>query len=240
LFNITTAILTILLMINHQGHAQKKELKLHQNINQEAFKADSSVYANAIANGDFPTAIVALYYLLEHNPAKNNYRDSLAYMYFLNKQYDQSIQVCEYVLNQTIPSAHILYWAGASYHALGNIEMAVEKYIALYSLDPNVNHLFQISEYQYLLKQYNNCEQTIQQVLDHPKLNESTIFIHISKKEQQQVPMAAAMYNLLGLLYNDLEQNDKAMVAFNKAIEIYPGFLLARQKLAILDQEVIK
>jgi len=209
-------------MANHQGYAQKSQ-QLHQNINLEIFAADSGVYAKAKAYGDYPTAIIALYYLLEHNPERSHYRDSLAYMYFINKQYDQCIQVCEDILSQTTPRAHILYWAGASYHAQGNIEGAVEKYETLYSLDPNINHLFQISEYQYLLKQHNNCAQTIQRVLAHAKVNESTIFIHISKKEQQEVPMAAAMYNLLGLVYSDLQQNEKAIVAFNKAIEIYPG-----------------
>jgi len=52
--------------------------------------------------------------------------------------------------------------------------------------------------------------------------------------------MAAAMYNLSGLVYSDLQQNKKAIVAFNKAIEIYPNFLLARQKLAKLNQDMIK
>ena len=232
--------MTLLLIIYHQGYAQKKNQQLPQSNNQEIFEADSAVYAKAKAYGDYPTAIIALYYLLENNPGKSHYRDSLAYMYFLSKQHDQCIRVCEDILSKTTPRPHILYWAGASYHALGNIVGAVEKYEALYSLDPNINHLFQISEYQYLLKQHNNCAQTIQRVLDHPKVNQSTIFIHISKMEQQEVPMEAAMYNLLGLVYSDLQQNEKAMVAFNEAIEIYPGFLLARQKLAKLDQETIK
>jgi len=104
-------------MLNHQGYAQKKNQQLPQSINQEIFEADSAVYAKAKAYGDYPTAIIALYYLLEHNPDKTNYRDSLAYMYFLSKQHDQCIQICEDILSQTTPRTHILYWAGASYHA---------------------------------------------------------------------------------------------------------------------------
>ena len=164
------------------GYAQKKNQQLYQSINQEIFEADSAVFTNAKAYGDYSTAIMALYYLLEHNPDKTNYRDSLAYMYFLSKDYETCIQVCATILKKEPDAYAALLWTGYSHMTLGNTKEAVDFYEKLYVLDPNINFLFQISEFQYLLRRYGECIETIKKVLEHPKIEESTIFMHISEK----------------------------------------------------------
>ena len=48
--------------------------------------------------------------------------------------------------------------------------------------------------------------------------------------------MKAAMYNLLGMVHTDFKQKQEAIAAFTKAVETYPKFLIARQKLNKLEK----
>jgi len=157
-------------------------------------------------------------------------------LYYLKKDYKLCINVCRDILTQDPDKTYTLRLLELSHSALGETKEALETDQKLYSLDPNINYLFKISEYQYLLKRYGECMETINKVLKHPQLEESTIFMHISKNEQQEVPMKAAMYNLMGMVHFDFNRNDKAVLAFSKAVEVYPEFLVAKQKIKELSK----
>ena len=54
--------------------------------------------------------------------------------------------------------------------------------------------------------------------------------------DQQDVPVKAACYNLLGTLSANDHKNDEALKDFNEALVLFPDFELAKQNVGFVKQ----
>ena len=195
------------------------------------YQINQQVYNRAVRYGDTQTAIEAMYNLVTLFPNNDSLLFNLSYLYFEDQQFFPSIFAARDVLKLNPDNQAAIELLGLGYENVGAREKAVEQYESLYlkSDDPNV--LYKIAFLQYDLQRYGESKNNINILMNKPDIDESVLYFQTSEGEQQEIPMKASLYNLIGLIEKDQENIDAAKENFNKALELAPEFELAKQNL---------
>lgn len=194
-----------------------------------------AVYAQALQYGDFPTAITALHYELQANPANTSLRDSLASLYFASGGYPQAITVAKQVLETDANNQKMLELVAIGFQALGMARESLEYYEKLYGQSREVFHLYQIAVLQYQMQRFGECGASLQAIVNDSRSREEKIVINVNQQTRQEVPLASAALNVLGVLAMEQRDNAKARQYFQQALQLYPDFALAKGNLEQLD-----
>jgi len=204
---------------------------------QDAFDTQMKVYTSALKYYDLNAAASALYNAMALKPDRKDLRDSLALIYFAGERYGQAYTVGEEILKDNPKRSDILEMVAVSKQSLGLIKESLEDYEALYKADSKqIFYLYQIATLQYQLKRYGECVASLDQIIGNDASAKQNVNIRNSNGSSQAVPMKAAALNVKGIVAMDLNQDANAKDLFNKALEIFPDFVLAKGNLAQLSQ----
>lgn len=193
------------------------------------------VYRLALGYGDMNVAIHSLYQILAKDPTNTGIKDSLATLYFTSGFASQSLLVGMDILKTEPSNTKILELTAIAYSSLGYIKQAVEQYDKLYNLTHQPYHLYQLAVQQYTLKRYEECAQSLNNLIADPKSAEEKITIDGDAKKQQRVALKAAAYNVLGVAHRDLGKIEPAKNYFQEALKIEPDFILPKNNLADME-----
>lgn len=235
------AIMCLLVLFQLQLAAQKNKGNKEQQPPQQQLTAGSDdllstykeIYAKAMSYGDYSVATNAVYQLLA-NGGSETYKDTLAFLYFNGGNYVQAILVSEDVLKQKPNDLAILEITAVSQQNLGLPKEALESYEKLYSLNPDIFHLYNIASLQYTLKRFGECSATLDAIL-RAEENTEEITITNNNGQSQKVPIKAAALNMLGVMALEMNETELAAKSFNDALKIAPQFALAKGNLQRLQ-----
>ncbi|MCD4665491.1 MAG: hypothetical protein K8R68_09475 [Bacteroidales bacterium] len=198
-----------------------------------------SIYQKALKYGDANTAINSLLYIITTEGDQSAYRDSLAFLYFNVGRYASCELVCREILKSENDKAGILEMMAISQKSLGKTIEAISSYEKLLPLTNNIYHAYNLAELQYTIKRLGEAYITIQIAEQSECTENDKISFNMGQNQTQQVQLKAAIYNLKGLIEYELdpENKDVARQSFEKALQIEPEFLLAKNNLSIFNTE---
>lgn len=202
----------------------------------------SNEYAKALALFDksqkYNDAMLtkhALFEILILSPNDSSAMRSLAELYYNSSQYTSSALVGLDMLEK-YPSYEVaMEIVALSYENLRIYEKAVEYYEKLWLKTENINVQYQIAYLQYSLKRFTESETNLN-MMDTKVNLEDKISLNKSDGTIQEVPFAAAIANLRGLMALEQGKSEEAKAHFTKALSISPDFETAKNSLDALNK----
>lgn len=195
-----------------------------------------AVYRQALQYGDYQIAAVALYYKLADDPDNIDLKDSLASVYFTAGYYRQAALIGREIQKVRPNNVKILELLAISYANMKMTELALETYEQLYAVTGSAAHLYQVCVNQFMLGRVNECQRDLMRIINLPDEQAGTINISMNDGKKQDVKAKAAAYNVLGMLYRRLKEDEKARQAFQSAAEADPDFELPVNNLKEMDK----
>lgn len=197
---------------------------------EKQFAQHQATYDNAMKYNDFLVARNSLYGMLALKPERAGLKDTLTYLYYNTNSYVQVILLGKEILETSPDKAEILELVAVSQQNLGMLKEALESFEKLFAISKDVYHQYNIASLQYMLKRYGECSESLNAILGAPQ-SDAVVAISDGQNESQQVPVKAAAYNMRGVVALEINQADVAKQNFEKAIELHPDFILAKNNL---------
>ncbi|MDZ4846060.1 MAG: hypothetical protein SH857_10985 [Chitinophagales bacterium] len=197
---------------------------------EKLFEHYSTVYDQSVKYNDFVVAREALLNMLAIKPERTGLKDTLTYLYYNGNNYVQVILVGKEILETKPDKAEILELVAVSQQNLGLLKEALESFEKLFSVSKDVYHQYNIASLQYMLKRYGECSESLNAIIASPDTT-GVVAISDGKNESQQVPVKAAAFNMRGVIALEINQSDVAKQNFEKALQLFPEFILAKNNL---------
>jgi len=209
-------------------------LNFYSAIGQKLYKKDllqleKQIYHNALKNYDVDAAKNAVYHIIELEGKQSTFLDTLAYIYFNQKNYLSCLAVSDKIL-QKEEKLPIMELKAVSLENLNATKEAIDVYEKIYKQKKEAAIAYKLAELQQSLKRSAEAYTTLKSAEKLPFPEKTYITFPGAKKgEVQNVPFKAAYYNLLALTSYDLHNYDMALKYFDEALKVYPGFFVAKQ-----------
>lgn len=227
-------VAALILGINVLLFAQKKTSSAPASpapLNKEALFAHyKSVYDQAVKYSDFVVAREALYNMLVLKPERLGLKDTLTYLYYNGNNYVQVIVLGKEILEANPQKTDVLELVAVSQQNLGMLKEALESFEKLFAVTKDVYHQYNLATLQYMLKRYGECSESLNAIIASPDTS-GVVAISDGKNESQQVPVKAAAFNMRGVIALEINQADVAKQNFEKALQLFPEFVLAKNNL---------
>ena len=209
---------------------------LFAQVSSDPFDVQMRFYKAALKNYDLQAATVALYTMQALKPERADLNDSLALLYFAGERYAQAYLVGQAIVNADPKRNDMLEMVAVSKQNLGMIKESLADYEKLYGAEKSVYFLYQMATLQYQLKRYGECVASLDQILGSADADKQKVSIRV-QGGSQDAPMKAAAYNVKGICAMELNQPEAAKENFDKAIQIFPDFVLAKANLQTLEKK---
>ena len=194
------------------------------------------LYHQAIKFGDVGTAIHAMQSLLVWDSSHTSYYDTLAVLYFHSQNYAQAVQAAQEVLDKDPNNEKLLQVAAHACQILERFDMAIVYYTKIASVKPSPVVNYELASCYFYLKDNKNVMANSDKVMADKSSDTMKVNITFNNgQERQDVPVKAACYNLLGTMYMTDHKKEDALTNYNKALEIFPQFGLAKQNVDYIN-----
>lgn len=215
------------------AYAQKTKL---QPSNTE-YNRYYAIYQQAIGWNDWEVATQAVYQLMSFKTNEHAWRDTLAMLYYTREYYVQTLLLTEEILKEKPDKEDMLEMAAMSYERIGAYKESLEKLELLMKKYPSLLRQYQVMQIEYRLQRFGECLDTAEKILNQPESTKETVRLNITNSQYQDVPIAAATYNVLGMVSLDLNITNQAIKYFEESVKIFPDFVLAQKNLQSLQEE---
>jgi len=189
----------------------------------------------ALIYGDQATATTMMYNIIALEGDKSVYKDSLAYLYFNRRSYLSCYLSATDALKNNPNNVEILEMSAISLESLGAKEKAIESYQKLVTITNNNLHAFKIAGLQLEIKKVVEAYTSIKKAETLPDKGTENITYPINKNYSQSVPLKASIQYLKGIIEVEMNSKELAKKSFQKAIGLFPEFILAKQELENLN-----
>jgi tetratricopeptide (TPR) repeat protein len=203
-----------------------------QSIDSVKYRDNLLVYSRAMKYNDMEVAKNALYNLIVMNPRSDSLLLSLSYLYFEHQNFISSILVSQDVLRLNPNNEAALELSAVGFENIGATDRALESYEAIYLKRNDINSLYKMAFLQYDVNKLNEAKTTAEILLERKEMDEATLIFNTEDGQQQQeIPMKASIYNLLGMISQKEGNKEQARGFFNKAIVAAPDFAIPKKNL---------
>ena len=201
---------------------------------------DNKLLSQALVLGDMQTAIVAVQSLITRDTANIIYLDTLALLYQNTNNQLGVLQVSRKLLALNPNNMMAMENMATSSKQLQLYQDALNSYSQLYGLTNNTRYLYEVADIYYKVNNVAQGNQIFQQIINNPKSKTDVVPMLIGQNNVIQVPVAAAAFNYLGFV--EAQQNNFAQAKsfYENALSIYPGFVIAKNNMANLEQATAK
>ena len=220
-------LVLLAVVISSAVFAQNRSVK-----DTELYKHYQMKYVFGMKFNDKDIAKAAMYDMIALDPMDDSLKFNLAILYYENMQYPSCLFVTNDLLSRSPDDIDILHINALCYQNMGVKDKAMSAFETLYLKNNDISTLYQVAVLQYELGRYAECKSNIGIITGDAKTVDVKLNFPKTETETQEISMQAAAYNLLGAL--EIQQGNKmeATKAYNKALELYPEFELAKQGLA--------
>jgi tetratricopeptide (TPR) repeat protein len=219
--------LIVLMSINNESVGQNKEIQ-----NTQLYKLFQMKYVFGMKYNDGEVAKDALYSMIAMDPNDDSLKMSLCYYYFDQNQFASSLFVSRDLLARYPDNIDALKINAMSLENMGARDKAVDAYETLYLKSNDIGILYQVALLQFEMERYAECGTNLDIIIKNPQAKTLKLSFNKSDREQQEVSLEAACYNMKGMLENQQGNKEEAKKNLQKAIELEPEFTLASQNLA--------
>jgi tetratricopeptide (TPR) repeat protein len=207
-----------------------------QNSTTIAFEKQKLVQAKAYADEEIITA--TMYNIIALEGPQSTYKDSLAYIYFNKRNYVSCFLVTNDLLKTKPNNEELLEMNAISLESMGALEKAREAYENLFLKNNNIYNGYKLASTEFRMGKYKEAEITIKKTAQLTDNKGIKVTFQVNENYNQNVDLKAAIAYLEGLIYEALDKNTEAKVSYEKAIQIFPDFVLAKSKLEILNAQL--
>ena len=189
----------------------------------------------ALNYGDKIVVANAMYSIISMEGPNSTYKDSLAYLYFNERNYVSCFLVTKDILKAKQDNMEILEMNAISLESIGALQPSLESYNLLFSKSNSNYHLYKIAGLQLTLKKFDEALASIKkadQLKDDGKVNVS---FQVNKNYTQNVPLKPAIAYLQGIIELNLDKKAEAKISLQKALTLFPEFAVAKSKLTTLE-----
>lgn len=210
--------------------------KLDKKLVEQEFFIQESIYKRSLALRDYIVATDALYNMQALKPERTDLADSLCLLYFGRALYHQSRTLAEEILERNPGNELFREVLAQSLEELGLYTEALPEYEKLYKTQQRLYVLYKIASMQFILKRYGECDQSLNRLISDPQGEKESISMSQDRQagSRQQVLVAAAAYNIKGVILQELNRKEDALASFEKALEIQPDFRMAQANIDLL------
>lgn len=201
---------------------------------KEMIQLNRSILTRALNYSDLDAARNSLFTLIELEPANIALKDTLAMVYFKSGAYVQCVLIGEEIMKSNPKNMTVLELKAISALNLGLNKESLKDYETIYAETKEIYYLYQIATIQYRMKRYGECEENLSIIANDPKSNQEKVTITI-QQSNQEVVMKAAVYNMMGVIQQDLGDATKAEAYFKQALSLEPDFVLAKNNLSNIN-----
>ncbi|MDP2069668.1 MAG: hypothetical protein Q8K04_11990 [Lutibacter sp.] len=191
----------------------------------------------ALAFGDKNVAANAMYSIILLEGPKSVYKDSLAYLYFNDRNFISCFLVTNDILKTNPGNLDLLEMNAISLESMGATEKAVEAYQNLFTKTNNNYHAYKLAGLQFGLGKFEEAYASIKKADKLPDDGSVKITFQVNKNYNQNVDLKAAIAYLEGIIATNLSKNAEAKLSFERATKLFPEFVLAKTKLDALNAE---
>lgn len=175
--------------------------------------------------------INALYNLIALEGDASTYKDTLAYVYFDQGKYVQSFLVTDDILKRNPAHLELLEIHAISLENIGVFDKAASSYAKIFRTQKSIYHGYKQASLLYGMKSYDQAMAVIKVVDGMPNTEKLKVNFQVNQNFTQQVDIKAAIAYLEGLTYVAQKKNKEAEKSLNRAILIFPDFVLAKTSL---------
>lgn len=199
--------------------------------NTQLYKHYQMKYVFGMKYNDSDVAKNALYSMIAMDPNDDSLKMVLCYYYFEQNQFASSLFVSADLLSRRPDNVDALRINAMSFENMGVRDKAIEAYESLYLKTNDIGVLYQVSLLQFEVARYEECKTNLDIIIKNPQATAMKLSFAKDEKEQQEVSLEAACYNMKGMLAKQQGNKEEAKTHLQKALELEPEFALASQNL---------
>ncbi|WP_298287388.1 hypothetical protein [uncultured Lutibacter sp.] len=189
----------------------------------------------ALAYGDKIIAADAMYSIVAIEGPQSTYKDSLAYLYFNARNFVSCFLVTNDILSYKENNLELLEMKAVSLENMGALDKAKETYASLLTKTNNNFHAYKIAGLELALNKFEEALVSIKKADQLPDDGKLSVTFQVNKNYNQNVSLKAAIAYLEGLTYLNLKKDKEAKASFERAVQLFPEFVLAKSKLTTLE-----
>ena len=197
---------------------------------------DNKLLSQALILGDMQTAIVATQSLITRDTANVIYLDTLVMLYQNMNNQLGVLQVSKRLLSLNPNNMMAQENFATAAKQLQLFQDALNSYSQLYGLTNNTRYLYEVADIYYKVNNVAQGKQIFDQILNNPKSKTDVVPMLVGQNNVLQVPVAAAALNYLGFVEAQQNNLENARNLYNKALEVFPGFIIAKNNLANIEK----
>jgi len=202
----------------------------------QLYKHYQMKYVFGMKYNDSEVAKNALYSMIAMDPNDDSLKMVLCYYYFDQNQFASSLFVSADLLSRYPDNVDALRINALSYENMGVRDKAISAYESLYLKTNDIGVLYQVALLQFEVERFSECDTNLDIIIKDPQAKAIKLSFAKNEKEQQEVSLEAACYNMKGMLSKQQGNKDVAKTQLEKALELEPEFTLASQNLKDLNK----
>lgn len=188
--------------------------------------------------GDEQVLTATLYNIIALEGPSSTYKDTLAYVYFNNRNYVSCYLVANEVLKMNSDNNEMLEMKAISLESMGALDKAKETYNLLLQKNSNNYTAYRLASIEFRMNEDEQAYSTIKKAAQMPDNGKINVTFQVNQNYNQNVPLKAAIAYLEGLIAQKLNKPSDAKASFENAINLFPEFVLAKSKLEILNAKL--
>ena len=220
------SMLVIAFLFFYTANGQNKEIQKSQ-----LYKLYQMKYVFGMKYNDGAVAKDALYSMIAMDPNDDSLKMRLCYYYFDNNQFVSSLFVSSDLLSRYPDNIDALRMNAISYENMGARDKAIDAYESLYLKTNDVEVLYQLTVLQFETERYTECSTNLDIITQNPEAKALKLSFAMDEIKQQEITLEAAAYNVKGMVEKQQGNKEEAKKNFNKALELQPEFVLAKENL---------
>lgn len=197
---------------------------------------DNKLLSQALNMGDMTTSIVAVQSLISRDTANVIYLDTLSMLYQNTNNQFGLLQVSKKLLTINPNNMMAQENFATAAKSLQLYQDALNSYSQLYGLTNNTRYLYEVGDIYYRVNNAAQGRQIFEQILNNPKSKTDVVPMLVGQNNVLQVPVAAAALNYVGFVEAQQKNYEVAKNLYTKALEVFPGFIIAKNNLANLEE----
>jgi len=195
-----------------------------------------SLYRRALAYNDLGSAAYAVSAYL-HNGGEATFNDTLALIYYNMNNLGGAYRLAGEINEKDPKNPTALTLLADISGRAGEVKTSLEWYEKLIAVAPSPFNQYQLATKQFILERNLECRQSLQKVIaDSASAKEQSVRLDIGEGYAEEVPVLAAALNMLGALSYKEKDNVKAKEWYEKAVSVFPDFVIAKQNLEELKK----
>jgi tetratricopeptide (TPR) repeat protein len=159
----------------------------------------------------------------------------LAYLYFNARNYSSCFLVTNDILKNNSSKLELLEMQAVSLESLGAYGKATEVYETLLTKTNNNYHAYKAAGLKLASNKFEEAYVSIKKADELPDDGKIEVTFQVNKNYNENVNLKAAIAYLEGIIALNLEKNTEAKLSFERAVKLFPEFVLAKGKLESLN-----